>query len=194
MEIPPDEITISFVINHYPQKLILWLKRMYKSDMKETYPGVYYLYGLLFPIQIIAMKQLSKTENKWLSRLRTGLKVEEDLNVLAREYRQNQTDPLYSTCMDVIMRANQEHYKKEGAGMCEAIRELMFEFYGEQLEADRAKMRQEICREVRQEVCQEVRQEVRKEVCQEVFQELFKALEEDTRFLAILKQIQEKYS
>ena len=76
----------------------------------------------------------------------------------------------------------------------EAIRELMFEFYGEQLEADRAKMRQEICREVRQEVCQEVRQEVRKEVCQEVFQELFKALEEDTRFLAILKQIQEKYS
>ena len=112
----------------------------------------------------------------------------------ANEYRENQSDPLYSTCMDVIMRANQEHYKKEGAGMCEAIRELMFEFYGEQLEADRAKMRQEICREVRQEVCQEVRQEVRKEVCQEVFQELFKALEEDTRFLAILKQIQEKYS
>lgn len=111
-----------------------------QKHMEQKFPGIYYLTRLPFPTQVIVIKQLSKEENKWLSRLRTGLKVDEDLNVLAKEYRENQSDPLYSTCMDVILRANRGCYKKEGEVMCEAIRELMFEFYGDQIADERLLM------------------------------------------------------
>ncbi len=78
---------------------------------------------LPFPIQIIVIKQLSKQENLWLSRLRSGLSMKEDLEVLVEAYRGKQENPLYSASMDVILRANQEHYQEE-LEMCDALMEL----------------------------------------------------------------------
>ncbi len=101
------------------------------------------------------------------------------MNVLAKDYVKNQSDPLYATCMDVIVRANEKIYAKEGHVMCEAIRELMFKYYGDQLEVDRAKMRQEVEVEVRQEVCRELEKEIRK-------------LTEDTNLLTIIDQIRKR--
>ena len=202
MEVPPDEITMTFVINHYPRKLVRWLQKMYKSNVEQKYPGIYYLTGLPFPTQVIVIKRLSKAENKWLSRLRTDLKVVEDLNVLAEEYSEKQSDPLYATCMDVIVRANRGCYEKEGEVMCEAIRELMFEFMGDQLEAERAKMRKEF--EVEHEKMRnemeverkklegEVRQEVAQEVRQEVEQEVRREVHEEVRVQTLIEQIRKK--
>lgn len=88
---------------------------------------------------------------------------------------------------DVTIRANKENYEKheEVYGMCEAIRELMFEFYGDQLEIDRAKMRKELEVEVRQEV----RQEIFQEVC-----EMMETLSKEATNFDLLMKWKEQFS
>ena len=118
LEISPKEITLSFVSNHYPKAMIRWLKGMYKAKVEPVCDGIYYLTGLTFPVQVIVIKQLSKEENMWLSRLRPGLSTEKDLNILATEYRGKFRNPIYATCMDVIVRANQTNYRLSESRAC----------------------------------------------------------------------------
>ena len=76
--------------------------------MEEEAPGIYYIKGLLFPLQILVIRELSKEDNIWLSRLRSGLKPDEDIEVLMKEYKGKEQNPLYETAMDLILRANWE--------------------------------------------------------------------------------------
>ena len=69
---------------------------------------------------------LPKKENVWLSRLRPGLDVEEDIAVLAQAYQGRDENPLYSAVMELIVRANKKQYE-EAKHMCNALRELFAE-------------------------------------------------------------------
>ncbi len=77
--------------------------------------------------------------------------------MLAEEYKEKQANPLYSTCMDVILRANRNTYlkenEKEGAIVCQALVELMYEVYGDKIEA--------ACEKVRLETYEKTRLETR---------------------------------
>ena len=144
MKIRPDEITMSFVCNQFPRKMVKWLKQMYGSQIEQKYPGIFYLSRLPFSTQIIVLKKISKEEHKWLSRLRPGLNAKSDLNVLAEEYKDKYSNPLYAACMDVILRANKnvyERHSKEGTNMCQALTELVYEWYGDEIEEARAETR-----------------------------------------------------
>ncbi|WP_243130046.1 MULTISPECIES: hypothetical protein [unclassified Clostridium] len=55
--------------------------------------------------------------------MRSGLKPEEDIEVLVKEYKGKEQNPLYETAMDLIMRANWETCQ-EVDKMCDALREL----------------------------------------------------------------------
>ena len=55
--------------------------------------------------------------------MRSGLKPEEDIEVLVKEYKGKEQNPLYETAMDLIMRANWETCH-EVDKMCDALREL----------------------------------------------------------------------
>ena len=68
--------------------------------------GIYYVEGLLFPLQILVQKELDSQENLWLSRLRQDLNREQDVEVLSRAYMGKEDNPLYSAAMDLIVRAN----------------------------------------------------------------------------------------
>ena len=69
---------------------------------------------------------LPKKENVWLSRLRPGLDVEEDIAMLAQAYQGRDENPLYSAVMELIVRANKKQYE-EAKHMCNALRELFAE-------------------------------------------------------------------
>ena len=69
---------------------------------------------------------LPKKENVWLSRLRPGLDVEEDIAMLAQAYQRRDENPLYSAVMELIVRANRKQYE-EAKHMCNALRELFAE-------------------------------------------------------------------
>ena len=77
---------------------------------------------------------LPKKENVWLSKLRPGLDVEEDIAVLAQAYQGRDENPLYSAVMELIVRANKKQYE-EAKHMCNALREL----FAEELEEGRQK-------------------------------------------------------
>ncbi|MDO5349905.1 MAG: 3-isopropylmalate dehydrogenase [Lachnospiraceae bacterium] len=124
MEIPPDELTMTLVSNHYPREMIKHLQQQYHAEVKKAFPGIYYVTGLLFPMQILINQKLSKKENIWLSRLRQDLHTEEDMKPLIHAYQGKDKNPLYAAVMDLIVRANQNHFKKGDETMCDALREL----------------------------------------------------------------------
>ena len=122
-EIPPEEITITLVGNHYPRKLIAFLKTRYGVRVENPYPGIFYIEGLLFPIQVLVQRKLEQGENLWLNCLRQDLDGTKDVEALARAYTGKDKDPLCSSAMDLIVRANRKVYE-EGMRMCDALNEL----------------------------------------------------------------------
>lgn len=122
-EIPPEEITITLIGDRYPRRLLAYLKRRHRIGIEQAYPGIYYVEGLLFPMQVVVQRELDKGENVWLSRLRQNLQMQEDVEALARAYKGKDGNPLYSAVMDLIVRANWKIYE-EGETVCDALNEL----------------------------------------------------------------------
>lgn len=122
-EIPPEEITVTLVGNRYPRKLVRYLTSMEHVRVEPAYPGIYYVSGLLFPLQIVISRKLPPEEYVWLSRLRDDLTVEKDIESLSRAYKGKDHDPLYSAAMEFIVRANRKEYE-EGLDVCQALEEL----------------------------------------------------------------------
>ena len=125
-EIPPEEITITFICNHYPQKLLEHLKKFKGIEVKKQEAGIYYLSGDSFPIQLVIVKELSKEENYWLQNLRCNLKTGEEIQEVVRRYEQVKHKAYYSEVMNLIVRANQKQMEEE-KNMCEALNELFAE-------------------------------------------------------------------
>lgn len=123
-EIDPADITITVVCGKYPRKVMHMLKHIYGIEYHLCEPGIYRTDpNRHFPVQFVINTRLDPAQFKWLSRLRSNLTREADVEVLAGEYRGKENNPLYETVMDVIMRANREVYK-EAKDMCQALREL----------------------------------------------------------------------
>ena len=119
----PEEITLTLVGNHYPRKLFRFLEDFYNARIEQSFSGIYYVEGAVFPTQVIVQKELPAEENVWLSRLRQDLKMEIDVAALAQAYRGKEENSLYSEAMDLIVNANWELYK-ESEEMCNALNEL----------------------------------------------------------------------
>ena len=125
-EIPPEEITITFICNHYPQKLLEHLKNFKGIEDNKQEAGIYYILGDSFPIQLVIVKELSKEENYWLQNLRCNLKTGEEIQEVVRRYEQVKHKAYYSEVMNLIVRANQKQMEEE-KNMCEALNELFAE-------------------------------------------------------------------
>ena len=132
--IPPEEITLTLVGNHYPRKLFHFLEKFYGAQIEAAFQGIYYVKGAVFPAQIIIQKELPRGEHIWLSRLRQDLEMEADVPALARAYLGKEENPLYSEAMDLIVNANWELYK-ESEKMCNALNEL----FADKMEREREK-------------------------------------------------------
>lgn len=122
-EISADEITITFACHKYPRKLIKHLKKIRHYTIKNVEPGIYYIQGDFFPIQILWTKKLSKEENLWLHNLTDDISTKEDVQKLLFEYEKHITEKLYSSVMDVIMSANENKFE-EVTNMCDALDRL----------------------------------------------------------------------
>ena len=101
----PEEITLTLVGNHYPRKLFRFLEDFYNARIEQSFSGIDYVEGAVFPTQVIVQKELPAEENVWLSRLRQDLKMEIDVAALAQAYRGKEENPLYSEAMDLIVNA-----------------------------------------------------------------------------------------
>lgn len=133
-----SEITISFVCQNYPRKLMEHLTDERELRILPQENGIYYITGEIFPVQLILTSKLSAKNNLWLKNLTNDLQKSEEIECLAKEYGKHKKDTLYKSVMNIIIRANRKSFE-EGKYMCEAIREL----YKDELEAGWAIARQE---------------------------------------------------
>ncbi len=125
-EIRSDDLTITYVCNHYPREMIKKLENNRKLRAVEKADGIYYLEGDEFPIQVIVTKELSRKDNYWMQNLRNDLKVGTEIESLAERYEKKKQESYYQAVMDLIMRANWEQMEEERK-MCDAFRELFAE-------------------------------------------------------------------
>ena len=141
-EISPEELTITFVCNHYPYKMLKHLKKARNIQVKKQEPGIYYLTGDAFPMQLLIPEQMSKEENFWLQSLRANLETDEEIKDLMEHYQKKKYSKWHRDAMNMIVRANHEKVKEEDK-MCEAL----WEIFGEKLMAQAEEKAKELAEE-----------------------------------------------
>lgn len=62
-EISAEDITITFVANHYPRKMLKRLRKERNITVCKKGKGIYYLSGDFIPIQLLINHELSEEEN-----------------------------------------------------------------------------------------------------------------------------------
>ena len=129
-EIPAEEITITLIRDRKPVKLMQELEKSGYECKKET-AGIYYVYGVMFPVQIIASSELDMDLHVQLKALTDNLdeplmwKYLQEVSVFT-EREKNLADVV----LQVIVNSNMEKVQKwKGSEqtMCEALRVLMKE-------------------------------------------------------------------
>ncbi|MDR1325333.1 MAG: hypothetical protein LBK00_04770 [Treponema sp.] len=80
------EMTLTFVEKRHPRNLIEHLEKELGYRVEWKWPGIYYVHGGHFPVQLIETKLLEDSENIWLKHLDKGLGVEELATLLNAEY------------------------------------------------------------------------------------------------------------
>ena len=121
------ELTLTFAAARYPRKLIAHLTKERGYSVEEAEQGIYYVKGAFVPIQILVLSRLSEKENLWLRVLSNELKGKEIAGRALAEYRKHQNNGLYSSVIDIMIRANRKRFVKEGSVMSEEFESLLNE-------------------------------------------------------------------
>jgi hypothetical protein len=99
-------MTLSFVTTAHPRKLLDYLRREYRFEIREGRPGIYYVEEGTFAVQIIESKRLEGGSGGiGLRDLRGGLNEEELWAILEKSKRMPEGAPL-SAYLDVLAAAN----------------------------------------------------------------------------------------
>jgi hypothetical protein len=123
------DMSISFVGEARPRKLLDYLKEEYRFAVKEQRPGIYYVEGDIFPIQIIESKRLGEEEGSiWLKDLRGGLNGEQLREIIEMSRNMPKGAPL-SAYLHTVLQANSQGVR-ELITMSEASFEAVLEEYG----------------------------------------------------------------
>ena len=123
-EIKITDITISFVTEGYPRKLMKHLENTKKYKISKYENGIYYVEGDIIPIQIIVKKRLSKKENLWLSSLTNSLHTKEIAQQLLLSYSKHKTNPLYRSVMEAISKNNRTLFEEDEI-MCQTLEDIL---------------------------------------------------------------------
>ena len=161
-EIPAEEITITLIRDRKPVKL---MQKLEKSgyECKNEAAGIYYVYGVMFPVQIIASSELDTDMHVQLKALTNHLEES-----LMRQYLlqvstfEGREKNLADIVLQVIVNSNMEkvrEWKGSERIMCEALRVLM----ADELNEERVEGRIEGQREGRLEGQREGRLEGQRE-------------------------------
>lgn len=96
-------------------------------SVEKAEQGIYYVRGAFVPIQILVLSKLSEKENLWLRVLSNDLREKEITGLALAEYRRHQNNGLYSSVIDIMIRANRKKFVREGSIMSEEFESLLNE-------------------------------------------------------------------
>ena len=119
------QITLTYVTYRYPKKLMNHFSKERGFTVTREEKGIYYVSGDHIPVQIIVTKDLSEQENLWLRVLSDKLNENELAQRMLQEYERNRKNILYSSVMDIVVKANKDAFMKEGSAMCEELDKII---------------------------------------------------------------------
>ncbi len=127
--IKADDITITFVRNEFPGKMIRTLEEQ-GMEILETAKGIYRIKsGFPFEIQLIMPSMLEGADNIWLRSLSRNLSEQEARRLIhSSTVLTEKDDKEYAdSVLQVATKENHDIFEivKEGDDMCEALMELM---------------------------------------------------------------------
>lgn len=117
------DITIAFLSFHYPRNLFKHLVNERNLTISKSAPGIYYIDGETYFIQIIVTKELNNKDNMYMNCLTKQLKDINLINRLIGDFKNHQDEELYIKYMNQITNAN---FNMEGESpmVCEGILNL----------------------------------------------------------------------
>jgi hypothetical protein len=124
-EIQVDELTITFVCNRYPRKMLRHITEKHGIKVVMREPGIYDLQNNPIRMQLLITKELSKEENYWLQSLRADIGMGEEFQQLVANYEKRRENPYYQAVMDVVARANWQEKKEDDDMLCSALQEIL---------------------------------------------------------------------
>lgn len=125
-----EEITVTFVRQRYPNKLMKYLKEN-GCTVENVYPGIYYISGnIMFKVQILVTKELDRDENIWLYSLQHDISKEtyEKLLTSVDELEPKEKELYGEAILQVVTHANADKirkWKEESEMTCEALQRIM---------------------------------------------------------------------
>ncbi len=137
-QIPINKLTVSVVRERKPEELFRSLAK-YGFTVEKKFEGIYYVYGLHLPAQIVVTKELNSKKHRSLKVLSENA-LEEDARAFIEDARKltDQGDLInVDAILQVSVSANYDLYnelKRRYPEMCEAMKTLMRD---EMMEAQR---------------------------------------------------------
>jgi len=122
-EIPVQDITISFVVTPKPTKLFAHLEHDRSFMISEVRPGIYYIEGDTFPIQVIESKKLTADENVFLKSLRSNLTPVDMRDVFEAYSKYGELEKV-SAYLNRILEAN-DAVLEEVLAMSDKVKEIV---------------------------------------------------------------------
>ena len=175
--IPIQELTISFVTEKYPRKLIRHLREVKEYVVKQKEAGIYYVYGDLIPIQLIVTKELSWLKNLWLKSLTNKLYEIENAKKLMIDYAKHSENKLYRSVLETIIRANSKTFEEVNE-MGDIFMEIVQEKFDRRLEEAVQKAVEEKTENIKRNVTESITKDVTESVTKSVTESVTKSVTE----------------
>jgi hypothetical protein len=99
------EITLTFVERPYPRKLKKHLETELGYKVEKQWPGIYYVTGGQFPVQLIETKALEEAENIWLRHLNNRLGARELAELVDAQYNEEKYEA-HTRYIQPLIKAN----------------------------------------------------------------------------------------
>ena len=179
LEIPSQDVTITFICNHYPRTMINYLRKYRKLEINEVEAGIHYITGDEFPIQLLITKELNPEENLWLQSLRKDIKDEQEIEMLLKIYEEKKHSKLYQAAMDAITRANWKAMMEVKGNMCDALRELMEDEFKE--------FEQQVTEQVTERVTEQVTEQITEQLTTQMIRNAYESIKDKNIISQILK-------
>ena len=201
--IPIQELTITFISEKYPRKLIRHLQEVKKYTIKMAEAGIYRVIGDLIPIQIIVTKKLTEQKNLWLKSLTNKLREHENAKTLMADYIRHSQNNLYRSVLETIIRANPQTFKEVNE-MGDIFMEIVQEKFDRKLkeavdkEVEKATknlmetVQKSITDSLTKDITESVTKEVTESVTKEVTESVTKEVTEKTKLMERISLIQKK--
>ena len=125
-----EDVTVTLIRQTRPEGLFRHFKE-HGTYVSNPYPGIYYIEGeVLFPTQIIVVRELDKTSHIWLTAL-SGKLEKQDISALlerTRTLREKMDKEYADSVLQVSVTANKkivDELKGVEKDMCQALLEIM---------------------------------------------------------------------